>query len=327
MVANNLDLTGNIEIGENDLYLLNGSPATVLDNGGNVKNESVGFTGKVYWHIGSNTGTFSVPAINEYNEDVTISAFIDTPGTGPGVLVVSTYPVDSLLQPLPPGVPNLYEPADTPAYDFHLRRYWMVDYVGFTTNPVADVTIHYVTRDYGSGSLNPSFINAQRWTGYGWSDRTGTSDTTLKTLSIPSFKGGVLIINSTQADPLFTFRIDDYATLSRKLNGSYYIANDGLNFKYDEAYHEDSLNYAIYDQSHNLIFGSSLGHNMWSNYGDNRFFIRCHCYPAIFTDGEFYTLIVTNEKGEDFMLRFRFFYKQSCKQYLGESYGLISGGK
>lgn len=103
------------------------------------------------------------------------------------------------------------------------------------------------------------------------------------------------------------FEAELYYTLARKLDGSYYIYDDEkMRIKFDGEYNTGNLSYKVYNWKREIV-----QYGLFSKkFGDNRVNLNI-CGPNYIFD-EMYTLEVTNEKSEIFMLRFKFRGSLNC---------------
>ncbi len=99
-----------------------------------------------------------------------------------------------------------------------------------------------------------------------------------------------------------------YATLTKTLDGSYYISPYGnLSFKFDEEYaganngNLNGLQYVIYDPQHGIMGSGQLSAD---NYKDNYYSIDLTAVNSAIRNG-YFILQITNKKGEVTELRFK----------------------
>ncbi len=97
-----------------------------------------------------------------------------------------------------------------------------------------------------------------------------------------------------------------YAVTKKKLDGSYYILEtflgDYLSFSYDEEYYtEGYLTFQVFNKDNQPLSTSKI---LPVNIGDNRFTLDMNLFSGV-NSGEYYTLILTNNKGENRFLRFK----------------------
>jgi hypothetical protein len=99
-----------------------------------------------------------------------------------------------------------------------------------------------------------------------------------------------------------------YAMLKAQLDGGYYRAkNERLYFKYDGEYNSGSLNYKVYNSSHQVISNGCPFNPIQKIYGDNRYILNFSLSGCTgFSTNKMYILEVTNEKNEKFYLRFKY---------------------
>lgn len=160
-------------------------------------------------------------------------------------------------------------------------------------------------------------ITLASWDGTKWSS-LGASTITINSSSMGTIQGSTAVAFTLTTTPLVigTRRTTDgYATLSRRLDGGYYVVSNGkLMFKFDEEYNDtdDKLSFNIYtDRQHNVIVSSTLVPSTVvpaSDYGDNRITLNlmsCSLTTSGYLPSGYYILEVINEKGEKFYLRFR----------------------
>ena len=111
---------------------------------------------------------------------------------------------------------------------------------------------------------------------------------------------------SATATSVLTVIPIEYATLTKQLDGSYYLTQCGdLYFRYDEEYVGDGTNltFNIYDYTHTVL-ASSATTALTDVYKDNYYEINpLALNPSI--HGGFFILEVINKKGEKYYLRFQ----------------------
>lgn len=102
--------------------------------------------------------------------------------------------------------------------------------------------------------------------------------------------------------------IRSYADLTKKLDGGYYLAQNGIvKFIYNEEYNDqdDQLTYSIYDASNAAVVTDGTMPEPVV-YGDNRYDLDFSTFTGSTTlDNGVYVLQVTNEKDENWYLRFK----------------------
>ena len=102
--------------------------------------------------------------------------------------------------------------------------------------------------------------------------------------------------------------VRSYADLTKKLDGGYYLAQNGIvKFIYNEEYNDQDgqLTYSIYDASNSVVVSETDLANAVV-YGDNRYDLDFSSYTGTHTlDNGVYVLEVTNEKAEKWYLRFK----------------------
>ena len=96
-----------------------------------------------------------------------------------------------------------------------------------------------------------------------------------------------------------------YAKLNSKVSADYYSTVDGiLYFRYNEEYNAGQMKFAIYNSSRVAVVSNTLTPGLLTPatkvYGDNKFSIDLNSIAA-----GLYTLEVTNEKNENFKLKFK----------------------
>lgn len=117
----------------------------------------------------------------------------------------------------------------------------------------------------------------------------------VRTLLTTGFKFEYVRTSYSCVDP------DVYFSLSRTLDGTYYILNERfLKIKYEGEYNAGWLTYNVYDWKRHLIQTGMFA----KKFGDNRIGLPL-CGPQ-YIRNEIYTLEIANEKNEIFKLRFKF---------------------
>jgi hypothetical protein len=98
---------------------------------------------------------------------------------------------------------------------------------------------------------------------------------------------------------------NDYAELSKTLDGSFYVAHTTLGIRYKEKYNNKTLNYSIYDSRRNAISSGTPNNTLLNGNGYN--YLRLPLSSSSFINGRFYVLEVTDTKGEVYKLRFQYY--------------------
>jgi hypothetical protein len=94
-----------------------------------------------------------------------------------------------------------------------------------------------------------------------------------------------------------------YSVPALFLDGGIHYAIGSLRFKYDGEYTSRQLSFKIYDDKLNEI---NIRHQkLWQNYGDNRYSIDLTEVKGI-KNNNYYLLVITNEKGLRYFLRFEY---------------------
>ncbi len=139
---------------------------------------------------------------------------------------------------------------------------------------------------------------------------TNASNSLITDVAIKNTNGKIYnTASSFCAPPVIPASSDTvYAVLKTELDGGYYTAKNGiLSFIYFEDYNDQDakLNYAVYDQRHNLI-ASSNNYSLKVSYGENKYSLNTasDLQMNVNTSRNYYTLEVINEKKEKWMLRF-----------------------
>lgn len=154
----------------------------------------------VQWHIGTNTGTYTVPfstaetATNSTTENIPLSVNITSAGSGSGNIQFSSYTDNDntdnykVSDYMPSDVGN----TDRIGVDNSanvVNRWWIIDANGYTTKPAVTLGFTYDDDEVGStgNTIVESEIFTQRWnsTTDEWNDvtLTGTLNTTNNTFS------------------------------------------------------------------------------------------------------------------------------------------------
>ncbi|NOQ74892.1 MAG: DNRLRE domain-containing protein [Crocinitomix sp.] len=121
-------------------------------------------------------------------------------------------------------------------------------------------------------------------------------------------KGNNVSIYNSYASFCGFLTIRSYADLTKKLDGGYYLAENGIvKFIYNEEYNDqdDELTYTIYDATRNIA-ASDVTLAQTVVYGDNRYDLDFSTFTGdIVLENGVYVLEVKNEKNEKWYLRFK----------------------
>ena len=118
-----------------------------------------------------------------------------------------------------------------------------------------------------------------------------------------SMKGAGLTLKDVLSSFACSNGTDYYAELKKELDGSCYTMTGAINFVYKEKYNDNSLSYVVYDWQRNPVLTSLILPVATPNsIGTNYHSIKANGLLA----DEFYTLEVTNSKGEVYKMRFRY---------------------
>lgn len=94
-----------------------------------------------------------------------------------------------------------------------------------------------------------------------------------------------------------------YAELKTQLDGNYYVTSLGkFNFRYEEKYNDGLLNCKVYDYQRNSISNFS---NLTKQVGSNFYSLNIE-NGGLFIINNYYTLEVINDKGDKWVLRFKY---------------------
>jgi len=117
---------------------------------------------------------------------------------------------------------------------------------------------------------------------------------------------GLEIVASLQFDGQASISIQDplksYAKLKKKIDGAYYYTTQSLHFQYLEQYSVPTganLNYCIYNHKKEMV---SNVPTLNVSFGEN--FYSINLANLSITANEYYTLEVTDSKGEKWYMRF-----------------------
>jgi len=97
-----------------------------------------------------------------------------------------------------------------------------------------------------------------------------------------------------------------FAVPAKVLDGGIHYAIEQLRFKYDGTYTSKQLDFKIYDNNYAEIKGKKA--RLWQNYGNNKYSIELGKIKGMKPNNN-YLLVLTNEKGEQYFLRFRYLKK------------------
>lgn len=192
-----------------------------------------------------------------------------------------------------------------------LERISTSEYWSFKRNAGSSTPIVTLGWNRNSGIGDVSGLRLAAWDGSKWADYGQTN----LTINWPfGTIGGSSAANFPSSTMYLTIGVskrqyNGYATLKRKLDGSFYEAKGNtLYFSFEDEYNDLShhLSYKVISEGNTdvaptLIYNSN--NNPLSYYGDNRFRLDLYTSSAALHSG-YYTLEVTNEKGEKFYLRF-----------------------
>lgn len=182
---------GKFILNDNTLIVNNADTAAIQANYGKIIAEGSS-RGKVQWHIGENTGKYSVPFGNDSLEDLSVIIEIDSAGIGVGSFEFGTYGTDTLHAPKPAEIqPYRYASADIDTYAAKIAdRFWLLDAVDYETKPVANITLKYLNSEYGGtneiveDSLIASVLGNKCWKD--WTKMEGTLNTSQKQIQLDS---------------------------------------------------------------------------------------------------------------------------------------------
>lgn len=198
LIINN-DATISINDGAK-LVITNGNSdaITVMGTGGKIVSE--GEANSISWKIGTQTGSYVIPFANSLGEKLPLIIDIAGGGVGSGMIDFSTYggTWDN----------NLYRPSDVPhMLDFNtatfnnsafvIDRFWIIDAIGYTSTPAAELSFTYLDSEGSSAgnTLNEANLKAQRFNtvGNSWGDmlpagNVNTFTNVVSGVTIPSNK-------------------------------------------------------------------------------------------------------------------------------------------
>ncbi len=173
---------GKLLLNENSLIIYNSDTFALQADSGKIVAEDSSL-GKVKWFIGESVSKYTIPFINNNENDLAFILQVDTAGIGnaSSYFSVSTYPTDFINSPFPPPV-NFINNVNA------VDRFWEVHIDSFQTNPVTTLKLKYAEDDLILNQLNESNIIGQRWNNIWWDSVGGTIDTAENLLTIGNFR-------------------------------------------------------------------------------------------------------------------------------------------
>lgn len=148
----------------------NANAITTAGSGGNFVSESE--WNILRWHIGTNTGTFTIPYTSNpatTNFKFPFTMQITAGGVGAGIFDFSTYETATDMNvPWASIVTHMTDADNVPA-DNSLNvvdRFWIMNTTGYTTKPDVNMTFGYVDHAnelYGTNTISEASLVAQRW--------------------------------------------------------------------------------------------------------------------------------------------------------------------
>ena len=154
---------------DNGVYLVvdngNANAITTAGTGGNIVSEDE--SNKVKWHIGTNTGTYTVPFTSLAAVKIPLDMVVTTPGTGSGFVEFSTYAGvtwDNATY-MPATVTNMTNDGVTNNSAEVIDRFWIMSTNGYTTRPGGTFNFSYRDAEHTAvgNTITESQLKAERY--------------------------------------------------------------------------------------------------------------------------------------------------------------------
>ncbi|MBK7444048.1 MAG: T9SS type A sorting domain-containing protein [Bacteroidetes bacterium] len=148
---------------DNGVYLVvdngNTNAITTAGTGGNIISEEE--NNKIKWHIGTNTGTYTVPFTSLIGVKIPLDMVVTTAGTGAGFVEFSTYAGATWDNEtyMPSTVTNMTNGGVTNNSAEVIDRFWIMSTNGYTTRPAGSFNFTY--RDAEHTAVGNSITEAQ----------------------------------------------------------------------------------------------------------------------------------------------------------------------
>ena len=326
LLSGNLNLRDGLYMGPNDLYLNdnnltinNSSPSAINYSTGGILMDAKQFATNIKWKS-SNTvdanytipfKTASLVAI-PYNFVISSAGNIANNTPNP-YSVVSMYTTGNDNLPYPPLVDSLLDTNGINNISNVLDRYYRMSMEGFETSPTYDVKCRYINSEFQSpNTILEGNIKIQMLRGTEMSQPIGSVNTTLNEITIygiDRFGGHVILVNGQKPVSVKPKTSNYYASLTKILDAGYYEMTGNVNFVYKEKY-SNNLNYKVYSLKREIVMCSdpSICSNIVSSTAVNKNGVNYHVIPSTLylNNNEFYIIEITNEKGEKYMMKFRY---------------------
>ena len=168
-----------LDLNSKTLTILNPSPTAITRTSGFIQSETdpVSGYGIIQWDAGTGApgSLYEFPFGNIASGDyLPLSFSVTTAGSGNGSIQASTYPTNTFLspnnRPLPTGLPSIVNVAGVENADRVLDRWWLINTLNYTTEPVSDLMFTYrdIEWNTGNNTLGEVQLRAQRNDGFTW---------------------------------------------------------------------------------------------------------------------------------------------------------------
>jgi len=190
VLGENSSLRMTVASGTSSMYLVikNASPSGITSSGGSIVSDHQ--RAVVRWNTGKSTVSgFTVPFSTSKGEKISLDFDVTGGGMGDGKLDFATYGTDADNIPLPSGVTQLKNTASGKVNDGTkvIDRFWMVQPIGFTSNPSLMLNFGYTATEQtggleaGSSEMKAQYYNATQNT---WVGTFGTDNLSGKVSSV-----------------------------------------------------------------------------------------------------------------------------------------------
>ncbi len=194
-----LSLNSNpFDLNSNTVIVTNPASSAITRSSGYIISETdpiVGY-GKIQWNLGNTSANYTYPFGTTSGAYIPFLYNVTSAGTQTAIgnISVATYPtvVTSIPnnRPLPTGVSDLNDASGNESDVSCADRFWNVDVLNYSTNPIAGITFTYRDDEWDAivGSTNIIIENdllAWMWSGTQWQNPAlGTSNSTSNTVIV-----------------------------------------------------------------------------------------------------------------------------------------------
>lgn len=318
-IKNEINLgTYDLELSNYNLIINNPATSAISYTTGGLIMDAPQFSSAIKWkssNVQNDSYTIPLQSATSYALPFNyVISNVGTTGNSNAIYnVLSTYATGADNFPYPPSIDSLLDSNGNNNVLYVADRFYRLNMEGFDISPVYDIKCRYQNSEFASPNIiTEANMKAQLFNGMELGQPKGTVNTTLNEIAISGFDrfGNVVIfINGSKPSKLPARNSTIFAELKKQLDGGFNTMVGNVNFIYKEKYNANNLNYKIYNWKRELVLCSETACTpLITSSAINKNGVNYHSLNvnSVLINNEYYTIEVTNEKGEVYLMRFLF---------------------